>query len=118
MRSSRTDFVWVHVEAADEAGHESDIDKKIEAIQNEDRMVLGTILDGASKLGEDVRILLMPDHPTPIATGAHSAAKVPFLLFDSTRPERNNLPYDERAVEETKLIVEEPTDLIRMLFEE
>lgn len=112
------DFVWVHVEAPDEAGHEKDIDKKIRAIQECDEKVLGTILDGIKKREIDVRILLMPDHPTPIATGSHSGAKVPFILFDSTKPERNILPFDERAVEETKVVVEYTPDLMRMLLRE
>ncbi|MCX6344012.1 MAG: cofactor-independent phosphoglycerate mutase [Armatimonadetes bacterium] len=110
------DFVWVHVEAPDEAGHESDIDKKINAIQECDRKVLGTILDGIQKSGQNVRILLMPDHPTPIATGSHSSDKVPFILFDSTKHEHNNLPYDERSVPETKLQVEFAPDLMKMLL--
>jgi len=112
------DFVWTHVEAADEAGHERDIDKKIEAIQNMDAMVLGTILDGVKELNEDVRILLMPDHPTPIRTGTHSPDMVPFILYDSKKPERNNLPYDERAVEETKFKIEHAPDLMEMLLGE
>lgn len=112
------DFVWVHVEAADEAGHESNIDKKIEAIQECDEKVLGTILNGLKKSGEDARILLMPDHPTPIATGSHSSNSVPFILFDSTKPETNNLPFDERAVPETKLRVNFAPDLMKMLLEQ
>jgi len=111
------DFVWVHVEAPDEAGHEGNIDKKIQAIQDCDEKVLGTILDGIEKKGLDVRILLMPDHPTPIATGTHSSEKVPLILFDSTRPEHTNLPYDERAVPETNLIVGYAPDLMKMLLE-
>ena len=112
------DFVWVHVEAADEAGHEGDIDKKIEAIQEMDEKVLGTILHRVEKKGQDVRILLMPDHATPIATGSHSPEKVPFLLFDSTKPEKNTLPFDERAVHDTSLIVDYTPDLMKMLLEE
>ena len=111
------DFVWVHVEAPDEAGHESDIEKKIRAIEDCDSKVLGTILDGVKKHGHGVRILLMPDHPTPIATGSHSSDKVPFLLFDSTKPERNNLPMDERAVHDTTLVIEHTPDLMKMLLE-
>lgn len=112
------DFVWVHVEAPDEAGHDKDIEKKVEAIEECDSKVLGTILDGVKQRGVDVRILLMPDHPTPIATGAHSPGSVPFVLFDSTNPERTTLPFDERAVEETRLVVEHSPDLVRMLFED
>ena len=111
------DFVWVHVEAPDEAGHEKDLDKKIEAIQECDEKVLGTILDGIKRIGQDARIIVMPDHPTPIATGAHSSERVPFLLFDSSKPEKNNLPFDERAVHDTRLIVEEAPDLMKMLLE-
>lgn len=114
---SRYDFVWVHVEAPDEAGHDKDAAKKIEAIEQCDEKVLGTILAGVRQTGEDVRILLMPDHPTPIATGAHSAQMVPFILFDSRKPQDNTLPFDERAVPEAKTVVHNTPDLIRMLFE-
>jgi 2,3-bisphosphoglycerate-independent phosphoglycerate mutase len=110
------DFVWVHVEAPDEAGHERDIDKKIKAIQECDEKVLGTILDGIKKRGYEVRILLMPDHRTPIATGSHSEGPVPFLLFDSTEVQRNHLPFDERAVEETQLRIEHAPDLMNLLL--
>lgn len=111
------DFVWVHVEAPDEAGHEQKIDKKIEAIQECDENVLGTILAAVKQRGYETRILLMPDHPTPIATGSHSSDPVPFILFDSTKPERNSLPMDERAVHDTKLVVSEAADLMPMLLE-
>ncbi|MCL5105716.1 MAG: cofactor-independent phosphoglycerate mutase [Armatimonadetes bacterium] len=110
------DFVWVHVEAPDEAGHERDIEKKIEAIENCDSLVLGTILNGVKQRGEDIRILLMPDHPTPIATGSHSPEKVPFILFDSTKPERNSLPMDERGAQDTKLVIEFAPNLMPMLL--
>ncbi|MDH7600798.1 MAG: cofactor-independent phosphoglycerate mutase [Armatimonadota bacterium] len=110
------DFVWVHVEAPDEAGHEKNIDKKIEAIQECDQKVLGTILDGIKKRGYDVRILLMPDHRTPISSGSHSEGPVPFLLFDSTKPERNHIPFDERAVEDAKVRVDYAPELMDMLF--
>lgn len=112
------EFVWVHAEAPDEAGHESSIDKKIEAIQQCDEKILGTILNGLKKSGEDARILLMPDHPTPIATGSHSAQPVPFIIFDSTKPESNNLPFDERAVHETKLAIDFAPNLMKMLLEQ
>lgn len=111
------DFVWVHVEAPDEAGHESDIEKKIKAIEDCDSMVLGTILNGLKKNQTDARILLMPDHPTPIATGSHSTDKVPFLLFDSTKPGSNTLLMDERGAQDTKLIVDFTPDLMKMLLE-
>lgn len=113
----KRDFVWVHIEAPDEAGHESDIEKKIKAIEDCDQQVLGTLLNGLAARGYDFRVLLMPDHPTPIATGAHSPEKVPFLLFDSTKPRDNNLPMDERGAIDTDLIVEYTPDLMMMLLD-
>lgn len=112
------DFVWVHVEAADEAAHEGNLDKKIEAIENEDKLVLGTILDGLAKTGEDFRILLLPDHPTPIATQAHSEEPVPFILYASNEERSNRIPFDERAREDAKLRVDEGYKLIDLLFQE
>lgn len=113
----KRDFVWVHVEAPDEAGHEKDIEKKIKAIEDCDHKVLGTILDGVKARGYDIRVLLMPDHPTPIATGAHSPDKVPFVLYDSTKPTENILPMDERGALDTRLVVEYTPDLMKMLLD-
>ncbi|MBI2842454.1 MAG: cofactor-independent phosphoglycerate mutase [Armatimonadetes bacterium] len=112
------DFVWVHVEAADEAAHEGKLDLKIEAIESMDKLVLGTILNGLGRAGEDFRLLLLPDHPTPVATQSHTDTPVPFVLYSSTRDRANRAPYDERAVEETSLHVDEGYRLIDLLFEE
>lgn len=112
------DFVWAHVEAPDEAGHEQNIQKKIKAIEDCDEKILGTILSAVKNIDEGVRILLMPDHPTPIATGSHAAAKVPFMLFDSTDIQNNSLPFDERAVKETDLVVEYAPELMKMLLKQ
>jgi 2,3-bisphosphoglycerate-independent phosphoglycerate mutase len=81
---ARHDFVWVHVEAPDEAGHAGSIDEKIKAIENIDQLVLGTMLDGLKKL-DDFRILIVPDHATPVSTRGHKATPVPYLLFDSKK---------------------------------
>lgn len=112
------DFVWVHVEAADEAAHEGKLDLKIEAIENMDRLVLGTILESLGESREEFRILLLPDHPTPTATQSHSSDPVPFILYSSNDNKDNHVPFDERAVEDAKLRVEEGHRLIERLFEE
>ncbi len=110
------DFVLVHVEAPDEAAHLGDIDKKIEAIENVDKLLLGALLDGLKNF-ERYRILITPDHATPIETKTHSTDPVPFALFSSFEPGGTNLPFDERAVPEAKLRVEEGFNLIDLLFE-
>ena len=76
------DFVYLHVEAPDEAAHGGLLKEKIEAIENFDREVVGTILDGLTDIG-DCRILVTPDHPTPVAKRTHTRDPVPFVLYDS-----------------------------------
>jgi 2,3-bisphosphoglycerate-independent phosphoglycerate mutase len=113
----RHDFVWVHVEAPDEAGHIGSIDEKIRAIENIDRHVVGTILDGLKKR-DDFRLLCVPDHRTPIAKRGHTVGPVPFLLYDSRRSLRGGsaLPYDERALADAKTHLPEGYRLIDELF--
>lgn len=110
------DFVYVHIEAPDESGHEGNIDHKIGAIQDIDQLVVGPMVEAMRKV-DDMRLLIVPDHATPIALKTHNEGPVPFLLYDSTTPNRqSNVPFDERAVEEARTQVEDGTELIRMLF--
>ena len=90
------DFVMVHVEAPDEAGHAKLLDEKIKAIENIDKIILNAILVKLSIIGEDYRILCLPDHPTPVATGAHDSTPVPFLLYDSANSQNeDNIAFNE-----------------------
>ena len=74
------DFVYVHVEATDEAGHNGDAKEKLRAVENFDKYVVGTVLD-AFKGRDDFRILITPDHPTPVSKRTHTRAPVPFVIF-------------------------------------
>lgn len=113
----RHNFVWVHVESPDEAGHAGSIEEKIRAIERFDKEVVGTIL-AEMKGFDDFRILCAPDHQTPVSTRGHAVGAVPFLLYDSSKVLRKGgmLPYDERALHETKNIVYEGYRLIESLF--
>ncbi len=75
----KEDFVWIHVEAPDEAGHNGDAASKIKAIEDIDEKIVGPLVEGLKKLG-DYRIVACPDHPTPISTRTHNNDKVPFLI--------------------------------------
>ncbi len=79
----RRDFVYVHVEAPDEAAHEGSLEKKIQAIESFDREVVRTVLDGIADLG-DYRIAVLPDHPTPVEKMTHTLDPVPFILYGSS----------------------------------
>ena len=110
------DFVYVHVEAPDESGHEGNLDHKMQAIEDIDKKLLGTLRSGMTKRGP-YRLLLVPDHKTPISLRTHEEGPVPFLLYDSETPHTaSHYPFDERAVLEAKTQIEDGTRLIRMLF--
>lgn len=78
----KSDFVYVHVEAPDEAGHGGLLKEKIEAIESFDRDVVGTVIENIPNIG-DCRILITPDHPTPVEKRTHTSDPVPYILFDS-----------------------------------
>src|SRR5205085_10730070 len=77
-----TDLFLIHVEASDEAGHAGNLEAKIEALENWDRRIIGPLVEGLDALGP-WRMLLLPDHPTPIALRTHTSDSVPYLLVDS-----------------------------------
>lgn len=110
------DFVYVHVESPDESGHEGNLEHKLRSIEDIDKKVVGTLREGMAKRGE-YRLVIVPDHATPIALRTHKEGPVPFLLYDSSKPHTaSHFPFDERAVDEATTQVEDGTRLIRMLF--
>jgi len=80
--ASGLDLFLVHVEATDEAGHAGDVDEKVRALENWDRRILAGLVEGLDALGP-WRLLLLPDHPTPLRLKTHTADSVPYLLVDS-----------------------------------
>ncbi|HIY18988.1 MAG TPA: cofactor-independent phosphoglycerate mutase [Candidatus Blautia avistercoris] len=92
------DFVYVHVEAPDEMGHQGHIDKKIKSIEFLDSRVIARVKAGLDASGEDYRMMILPDHPTPIAARTHVSDPVPYLLYDSKNPQNHTWNYNEREV--------------------
>mgnify|MGYP000069723327 FL=1 len=82
------DFAYIHVEAPDEMGHQGKIEEKIQAIEAIDEKVLGTVIGGLRDAGEEFRLLLLPDHPTPIEVRTHTADPVPYLCMTVQRKSR------------------------------
>lgn len=89
------DFCYIHVEAPDEMGHQGSVEKKLKAIEYLDTRIIGPLYRKLTEAGVDFRMLVMPDHPTPIAKRTHTSAEVPWLLYDSTRPEKREWDYNE-----------------------
>ena len=91
------DFAYIHVEAPDEMGHQGKVQEKVKSIEYLDSRLIAPVKQAMEEAGEDFRMLILPDHPTPIRIRTHTGDPVPYLLYDSTR----QLKKQERFTEET-----------------
>lgn len=112
------DFAYIHVEAPDEMGHQGSISKKIQAIEYLDSRLIRLVKEGLDAEGEDYRMLILPDHPTPIKVRTHVAEPVPYLLYDSTAPQFHSWRYNEKEAAESGNRVEHGWDMMKYLFAE
>jgi 2,3-bisphosphoglycerate-independent phosphoglycerate mutase len=108
---SGVDFVYLHVEAPDECGHRHDIEGKVRAIELIDGEIVGPLVAGLERLG-DWRVLVLPDHPTPLSLRTHTAEPVPFLACGRGIPASGRDRYDEATAAETGLFVERGHELL------
>ena len=111
------DFAYIHVEAPDEMGHQGSVERKIKAVENLDGRVIKTVVEGLKKIGEPFRVIVTPDHPTPIRLRTHVAKPVPYLLYDSTEELDRTWNYNEAEAEASKNYVANGHQLIDKLFE-
>lgn len=102
----RVDFVYIHIEAPDEAGHQGDYKLKIKALEDIDKIVVGKILTEAPKRFRDFKILLLPDHPTPIKVKTHTADPVPFVIYDSQKKEGKERKFSEEITQASEIKIE------------
>ena len=93
------DFVYVHVEAPDEMGHQGNMHHKIQAIENIDSKIIAPVIAALDQSGEDYRILILPDHPTPICLRTHTSDPVPYILYDSRRQMKKISVFNEKEAE-------------------
>lgn len=90
------DFAYVHIEAPDEMGHQGSVERKIKAIENIDARILSRVIEKLDDSGEEYRLLVLPDHPTPICTRTHSSEPIPYMLYDSTKVSDHTWHYNEK----------------------
>lgn len=105
------DFVFLHVEAPDEAGHNGDLREKLTAIERFDQLVVGTILE-AFKGNNNFRILVLPDHATPLSVKTHTADIVPFGIFGKDIVAGGFAGYNEKEAEKSDLYFEKGYELM------
>ncbi|MBC5688475.1 cofactor-independent phosphoglycerate mutase [Mediterraneibacter sp. NSJ-55] len=111
------DFVYIHIEAPDEMGHQGNIEDKIEAIERIDAQIIGPVADKLREAGEAFRMLVLPDHPTPIRLRTHTGSPVPYLLYDSTQKAEGKESYCEKTAEQTGIFQEKGHELLKHLLE-
>ena len=109
------DFVYLHVEASDEAGHEGDVGLKVRTIENLDKRAIGIIFEELQKWDEPVAIAVLPDHPTPCAIRTHTDVPVPFLIYRPGQEPDSVKRFDEFSVLEGKYGILEKDEFIKKL---
>ena len=112
------DFAYIHLEAPDEMGHQGSVERKVKAIEYLDQRVIGPLTQELDKEGVDYRLLVMPDHPTPIRLRTHTADSVPYLLFDSTKKEDHTWNYNEEEAAQSGNFVAHGHEMMNKLLEQ
>ena len=112
------DFAYVHVEAPDEMGHQGLVAEKVQAIENIDKYIVKTLIEELDKSGEDYRILVLPDHPTPIRIRTHSSGPIPYLLYDSRKALGSQASYSEETASQNQIVWKDGYKLMDHLLEE
>ena len=109
------DYVYIHVEAPDECGHRAEIENKVLAIEKIDAEILAPVLSYLKECGEDYRIMVLPDHPTPIALRTHTSDPVPFFIYDSQKDFEGVSAFDEDHATATGYYVADGYRLMELL---
>ncbi|MDQ2085014.1 cofactor-independent phosphoglycerate mutase [Herbivorax sp. ANBcel31] len=113
---SGRDFVYVHIEAPDECGHRYEIENKVKSIELIDEQVVGTILKGLEKY-DDYKLMILPDHPTPLSLRTHTSEPVPYLLYQKSCNKKSGVTgYDESQAKSTNIFVDEGHKLMKHLI--
>ena len=116
LLNKNRDFVYIHLEGPDEMGHQGELEHKVKAIEYIDEKILAAVKNGLDAAGEDYRILVLPDHPTPIRCRTHTADPVPFVLYDSTKTYDQGCAFTEKGEKESGVVVEHGYELMQKLI--
>ena len=109
------DYVYVHVEGPDECGHRAELENKVLSIELIDKKILAPVYDYLKECGEDFKIMILPDHPTPIRIRTHSIDPVPFMIYDSRKNENGVDTFCEESASKTGLYIENGYTLMDIL---
>lgn len=110
------DYVYIHVEAPDECGHRGEAQNKVRAIELIDEKILAKLLDALEQY-DDYKILIAPDHPTPLCTKTHARDPIPFMIYHKACPQNGVDCFDEQSAKQTGLYVDKAYNLIDMMMD-
>lgn len=110
------DFAYIHVEAPDEMGHQGSAERKVQAIEYLDERIIRYVKNAMDASGEEYRMLILPDHPTPIEVRTHTSEPVPYLLYDNTKVQEHEWQYSEKCAAEGGIYHPLGHELIDYLF--
>lgn len=114
--NNNSDFVYIHVEGPDECGHRGEIENKVKAIEMIDEKLLAPLINGLNDF-EDYKIIILPDHPTPLSIRTHTSDPVPFVLYQkSANSQSENQSYNEFSASETGFCIEQGNTLMDYLI--
>lgn len=107
-----SDFVYIHIEAPDECGHRNEPENKVKAIELIDSRVLPIVLEALEKY-DDYKVMILPDHPTPIVTGTHASDPVPFMIYHKKNEKDSGVDsINEETASKTGIFIEEGPSLM------
>lgn len=110
------DFAYIHLEAPDEMGHQGSAQRKVEAIHNMDTRILALVKEQMDASGEPYRLLVLPDHPTPVRVRTHVSDPVPYLLYDSSAPQEHDWKYNEQEAAKSGSLIARGCEMMAYLF--
>jgi 2,3-bisphosphoglycerate-independent phosphoglycerate mutase len=109
------DYVYVHVEGPDECGHRAETDNKVLSIELIDKKILAPVYEYLVSTGEDFKIMVLPDHPTPVRLRTHTITPVPFFIYSSADEKQGVEHFDEESAERTGVYIPDGYTLMDIL---
>lgn len=113
------DFAYIHIEAPDECGHRHEPENKVKSIELIDSLVLPVVIDGLEEIGEDYKIMILPDHPTPLSTRTHAADPVPFMIYQKSKERSSGVDsVNEETAKQTGVFIENGYEIMSKFIKE
>lgn len=113
-----TDFIFIHIEAPDECGHRDELDNKVRSIELIDEKIVSPLYEYLENCGENYKMMILPDHPTPISTRTHAIDPVPFIIYTSNEPQSGIESFTESDCSDTGLYLEHGYNLLGLMIKQ